>query len=208
LLRFFDFVIYTDCDEMLVADPRKHASLAAFLEAVDSDVVSPTGLNVQHIIALEAPIDLNAPILGQRRYVRFASGMCKPSISRVPLLWMPGFHWCDQLSEHRTDLFQFHLRRMDVNISLERLRTTREMAWSEQALLAGGESWRQADEERVRVEFEIPAELARTHGLVPFEFENEMKRRFDSLRLQDGFYKGEHFRGLITEVPETFFGLI
>ena len=31
LLRYYDVVIYTDCDEMLVADPRQHASLASFL---------------------------------------------------------------------------------------------------------------------------------------------------------------------------------
>jgi hypothetical protein len=208
LLRFYDVVICTDCDEMLVADPRKHASLTTFLTVTQSNVIAPTGLNIHHLREIEAPIDLNAPILGQRRYVRFAAGMCKPSIARVPLLWLPGFHTCDRIPDHRTDLYQFHLRRMDISTSLERLRTTRDMAWSERERRSRGESWRQSDEERVRKEFDCPDQLVKTYGIAPFEFEIEMQRRSDSLRLRDGFYRGEHYRGPIAEVPDAFFGLI
>ena len=208
LLRFYDVVICTDCDEMLVADPRKHASLASFLASTRSDVIAPVGLNVHHLRGIEAPIDLTAPILGQRRYVRFASGVCKPSIARIPLLWGPGFHWCDHAKDYRSDLYQFHLRRMDLALSLKRLQLTRGMAWSEQALRHWAPRQRQTDEERVREEFDGPAEDFRTHGAAPFEFHTEMKRHFDSLRLCDGLYRGEFFRGPITRVPEAFFGLI
>ena len=128
LLRLYDVVIYTDCDEMLVADPRVHISLAAFLAVVGSDVIAPTGLNLHHLGDIEAPIDLDVPILGQRRYARFASSMCKPSIARVPLLWVPGFHWCDRIPDYRADLFQFHLKSMDRDASLRRLQFTRSMA--------------------------------------------------------------------------------
>jgi hypothetical protein len=208
LLRFYDVVICTDCDEMLVADPRKYVSLAAFLEVTDADVIAPTGLNVQHLPAIEPPIDLAAPILGQRRYVRFASGACKPSIARVPLLWMPGFHWCDRIPDHRTDIYQFHLRRMDITVSLERLQITRSLEWSERALRSWGTGQRQSDAERVLQDFEAPAAFVKAHGIAPFVFEADMRRRFESLRPQDGFYVGENFRGVVAEVPEAFFGLI
>src|ERR1051326_102476 len=154
LLRFYEVVICTDCDEMLVADPRKHASLGAFLASVTSEVIAPTGVNVHHVRGMEDPVDLNAPILGQRRYVRFASGVCKPSVARVPLCWVPGFHWCDRVPDYRTDLYQFHLRRMDITTSLERLRVTRAMPWSERALCNWGFRQRQTDEERIREEVE------------------------------------------------------
>jgi hypothetical protein len=205
LLRFYDVVIYTDCDEMLVADPRIHSSLAAFLKVAGADVIAPIGLNVQHILGIEAPVDLTMPILGQRRHARYASGMCKPSIARVPLHWVPGFHWCDRIPDYRTDLFQFHLRRMDLGTSLGRLSLTRKMAWSERALR---NNWarrqRQSDEERVREDFEGPTEYVKTLGAAPFEFADEMKRQSDSLRPHDGFYAGDYFRGPIVEIPAAF----
>jgi hypothetical protein len=208
LLRFFDVFIYTDCDEMLVADPGRHASLASFLAAVNSDVIGPIGLNVHHLPGIEAPIDLASPILGQRRYVRFAAGACKPLISRIPLTWGPGFHWCDRIKDCRADLFQFHLRRMDVTLSMERLRLTRGMAWSERGLLNFGPRQRQSDEMRIREEFEEPTNTVKAHGAALFAFEKEMKRHSNSLCLSDGFYRGEFFRGPIMQLPEAFFGMI
>ena len=61
LLRFYDVFIFTDCDEMLVADPQKHASLASFLTAANSDVIAPIGLNVHHLPGIEAPIRFGCP---------------------------------------------------------------------------------------------------------------------------------------------------
>jgi hypothetical protein len=209
LLGDYDVVLYVDCDEMLVADPRKHASLASFLAVTESEVIAPVGLNLQHLIGTEAPIDLEAPILGQRRHVRFASGMCKPSIARVPLLWVPGFHWCDRMPDYRADLYQFHLKWMDMGTSLGRLRLTRDMAWSERALR---NNWarrqRQSDQERIREDFEKLVDQVKIDGVAQFIFDVEMKRHFDSLRLQDGLYQGDFFRGPVAEVPEAFFGLI
>jgi hypothetical protein len=191
---------------MLVADPRKHASLAAFLESVVSEVIAPTGLNVHHLRGIEGALDPSAPVLGQRRYVRFASGACKASIARVPLRWDTGYHWCDYVPDYRTDLYQFHLRRMDIDLSLKRLRITRAMPWSERALLHWGHRQRQSDEERIREEFEGPDEHFRTHGAAPFAFEPDIQRLRESLRHQHGFHIGEFFRGPIAEVPEVFFG--
>jgi len=209
LLRVYDVVIYIDCDEMLVADPRKHTSLTGFLAEVDSPVIAPVGLNLQHLPGVEAPIDLASPILGQRRHVRFASGMCKPSIARVPLLWVPGFHWCDQAPDYRTDLYQFHLKWMDMGTSLERLHLTRQMAWSDRAIQ---NNWarrqRQSDEERIRDDFESLIDQVEINGVAPFIFESEVKRHSDSLRLHEGLYQGDFFRGPIAGVPEAFFGLI
>jgi len=209
LLRLYDVVIYTDCDEMLVADPLKNASLGSFLGTVKSDVIAPIGLNLHHLRGIEASIDLDAPILGQRRHVRFGSGACKPSIARMPLQWVPGFHWCDRIPDYRTDLYQFHLRRMDIAVSLARLQLTRSMPWSERALRRNwAERQRQSDAERIQEEFEDPAKYFESHGAVPFEFAAEMKRLADSVRLDGGFYAGDFFRGPIAEVPEALFGLI
>ena len=93
LLKFYDVVIFTDCDEMLVADPRWHPSLPTFLNEVHGEVVAPVGLNVQHIPDVDPPLDLTAPILGQRRHVEFGVAFCKPIVVRTPVTRAPGFHW-------------------------------------------------------------------------------------------------------------------
>ena len=209
LLRVSDVVIYADCDEMLVADPRKHVSLTDFLAVTGSEVIAPMRLNLQHLLGIEAPIDLAESILGQRRHVRFALGMCKPSIARVPLIWVPGFHWRDRMPDYRADLFQFHLKWMDMGASLERLHLTREMAWSERALPSNwARRQRQSDEERLREDFKEVTNRFKTDGVRLFIFDSEMKRHCDSLRPNDGLYQGDFFRGPIAKVPEAFFDLI
>jgi len=209
LLRFYDVVIYTDCDEMLVADPRKHVSLASFLAATRSEVIAPTGVLLLHRLGIEPPIDPSAPILGQRRYVWFRAGMCKPSIARVPLRWSTGFHSCDRIPDYRTDLYQFHLSAMDVDIAQERWELTRTMAWSERALTHGwGSHQRQSRSERFHWAFEVPAEHIKVHGAAPFAFEADLKRVVDSTRMVNRFYQFDWFAGRIAQVPEGFFGLI
>jgi hypothetical protein len=192
----------------LVADPREHLSLAALLSATKADVIAPTGLNIQHLVGIEAPIDLQLPILGQRRYAKFGASLCKPTISRVPLLWVPGFHWCDRIPEYRSDLYQFHLKRMDITVSLERLQLTRSMAWSERALRHWGQNQRESDKDRIRAKFEEPTERFKALGVASFIFENEIRRLSESVRHRGGFYQGDYFGGPLVRVPDAFFGLI
>jgi hypothetical protein len=209
LLRFYDIVIYTDCDEMLVADPRDHVSLASFLAATGSEVIAPTGLLLLHLPGIEPPIDPSAPILGQRRYVEFRAGMCKPSIARVQLHWTPGFHSCDRMPDYRTDLYQFHLVAMDADVARGRWQLTRTMEWSERALSHGfAPHQRRPHGERFHRLFEVPAEHIKTHGAAPFAFEADLKRVVDTIHMVNGFYQSDFFRGSIAQVPAAFFGLI
>jgi hypothetical protein len=210
LLRFYDLFIYTDCDEMLVADPRIHASLQTFLASVPSEVIAPTGLHMLHVPELEPKLDLGAPILGQRRFVEFGAGMCKPTIARLPLRWHPGFHCSDRMPDYRTDLYQFHLATMDMDVSLARLRLTRdEMSWSENSLAKGqGYHKRASDELHLMHSFHRPAAHIKQHGAADFSFESDLERLTASIRLQGGFYLPAYFRGTIAAVPEAFFGLI
>jgi hypothetical protein len=129
-------VICTDCDEILLADPQRHASLAAFLDAVPDDFIAPAGVHVLHDFETEPALDPSAPILAQRRFVEFGSGMCKPMIGRVPLAWDVGFHGSDQRPAYRPDLIHFHLGDVDRDIALHRLALTRAITWSDASLAA------------------------------------------------------------------------
>jgi len=209
LLRFYDMFVYTDCDEMLLADPRQHGSLGGYLAASASEVIAPTGLHMLHVPQLEPPLDPAAPILGQRRFVWFGAGMCKPTITRVPVRWQPGFHCCDRMPDYRADLYQFHLATMDLEASLARLRLTRAMAWSDATLAAGhGGHQRASDAEHLQRSFIQPGRYVLTHGAAEFRFDADLRRLIDGITVVDGFYVPRYFRGTIARVPDEFCGLI
>jgi hypothetical protein len=130
MLHYYDWVIYSDVDELVMADPSLFRDLPTFCAATTSvDTVTAIGLDIQHIPSLEPPLDFNQPVGKQRGWVRFTSAMCKPVLTRRPLVWAPGFH----SSEHPiafSGLYLFHLHWADLNLGLERARRTRNMAWA------------------------------------------------------------------------------
>lgn len=131
LLRYFDWVLYTDVDELVIADPCSHRNLPAFCAAQTVPVVNAIGFDVQHVPSLESDLDPSRLIGVQRNWIRFTSAMCKPVLTRVPILWSPGFHSSDQPISF-ADLFLFHLHWADLSIGLNRLKRTRNMAWADQ----------------------------------------------------------------------------
>ena len=130
LLDWYDWVIYTDVDEIALPDPRFYASFAEFCEVVVPEVVTAVGLNVQHVPAIEPPVDLARPVTEQRRWVRFSSAMCKAVLVRRAVEWAPGFHCVADAPVVFDQLYLFHLRWFDRDAGLRRLAKTRSMAWS------------------------------------------------------------------------------
>ena len=129
LLRWYDAVLHSDVDEIVVADPRRHAGLLSFCEADRSTVVTATGLDVVHLPATERALNLALPVTRQRRWLRFSSAMCKPVLVREPVRWTPGFHTVET-DPAFGDLFLFHLRYSDLGRGLSRLAKTRVQPWS------------------------------------------------------------------------------
>ena len=131
LLRYYDWVLYTDVDELVLADPLYFRDLPNFCASVASAVsITAVGLDVQHVPAIETPLDPQRTIGAQRSWVRFTSAMCKPVLTRQPLRWSPGFH----SSEHPlafAGLYLFHLHWADLALGLERLQKTRQMSWAD-----------------------------------------------------------------------------
>lgn len=118
LLNYFETAIYTDIDEFIVPDPKKHHDLKAYLDNLDSgQTIAPVGINVVHVPRRQKePLDLGKPILSQRTKGYFAQAYTKPSITRKPVVWSPGFHGCKSKFEWDPDIFMFHLRDMDVDL--------------------------------------------------------------------------------------------
>lgn len=114
LLAVYDYVVFVDADEFLVADPRRHADLRSFLAArPDPEVVAPLALNVLHVPDLEGPLQPDRPVLDQRSYVKFTQIMCKPSVKRVPAAWQRASHGIDVPFQVDPELFMVHLKFAD-----------------------------------------------------------------------------------------------
>jgi hypothetical protein len=132
LLEYYDWVIHTDADEIVLADPQHYRDLTNFCAAAEADTITAIGFDVQQVPELEPPLAPGIPLGEQRGWVRFTSAMCKPVLTRQPLVWSPGFH-CADAPLTFSGLYLFHLHWADAATGLERLAKTRVMPWGDEA---------------------------------------------------------------------------
>jgi hypothetical protein len=132
LLEYYDWVIHTDVDELVLADPAIYPDLPSFCGQIEIDTVTTIGFDIQHVPELEAPLIPRRPVGEQRSWVRFTSAMCKPVLTKKPLAWSPGFHCADTPMRFNA-LYLFHLHWADSAIGVERLTKTRTMPWQSPA---------------------------------------------------------------------------
>lgn len=119
LLKWYDWIIYTDVDEMLVADPACYSSLSEYCGKDHPDVVTAFGVNVLQRYLQEPTIDPERPILEQRRWMFAMASMAKPLLTRIPVRWAAGFHSCSAPVGF-DGLTNFHLSYADFNTTIAR----------------------------------------------------------------------------------------
>lgn len=87
----FDWMMWSNCDEFVVTDPRKYRDLKDFMERYPEDKCLCEGFEVYQEED-EKPLDYSKPILQQRKY--WFKDVCynKPLLSKVPINWAEGFH--------------------------------------------------------------------------------------------------------------------
>lgn len=175
LLCIYDTVIYNDCDEIVVPDLSMYANLRDYVERREFEYVTCIGLNVLHILSQDDPLDLDKPILPQRRYAKFFSNQCKASVTRVALTWAPGFHSCDRPPNFDPHLYLFHNKWMDYNCALLRQKVNRDTIFSRRTAEQGmGAHWRYDTERFVREGFLKPSNQVNTGDVSTFEFSAEI----------------------------------
>lgn len=142
LLRYHNWVVCGDVDELVVPDPAVAPDLMQFLARFPADrtpaVLCPLGLEIIHNPELEpGPLEDGLPILSRRRLFRLNANYSKPCITRQPLTFSPGGHSCS-INRRRVepDLYLLHLRFVSHEVTLARLRERQEMRAAE---LAGRE---------------------------------------------------------------------
>ncbi len=204
-LRYYDIVIYTDCDELLVPDPAKSAKLDTYLRDQTYAYASPVGIDVLHIADIEPAIDFTRPLLLQRQYGQFRSTMCKPVVTRVALTWEPGFHNCNRRPYIDKDLYLFHIKQIDKDEALRRQHVVQQLPWSAADVAASHGAHHRYDDERfVREFFLDPANQLRRLGARDFAFDSEIARLLQEARERSGIFQFPDFKGPVVEIPRIF----
>lgn len=123
-----DYILYTDVDELVVADPEKYpGGLGEFIDKADKHHYYCNGYEIYHNKGEEPALDLTKPLLRQRKYWAYSRSYCKPLLAKERLPWILGFH---QLNKDNTwdlvekqitkDLYLLHLNRMDWYLAKDR----------------------------------------------------------------------------------------
>lgn len=125
----YDVVIYTDSDELIIADPALYTGLADAFDKLDARRMTPMGLNVTELLGVDTELDWGQPLFRQRPWVRFVSPMCKASISSEPLSRVGTHNFGDEPPAFFPGIYNFHFKRIDVRMFLGRQEVTRNMDW-------------------------------------------------------------------------------
>jgi hypothetical protein len=133
LLRYYNWVICGDVDEMVMVDPQVAPDILTYLDAMHPRrtpaVVCPLGIELIHNPTLEPDaIAEDAPILSRRRIFRLNANYSKPCITRVALTFSPGGHSCSY-NDRTVDphLYLVHLRFVSQDLTLARLESRKAM---------------------------------------------------------------------------------
>ena len=132
LLGTYDYVLYTDIDEIVIPDPDLFTGLDSFIDKFKQDYIYCKGYEILHNTELEPDLDISKPpLLQQRKYWAFNINISKPLLSRIPLNWIHGFHQLDEDNTYdkvcqKIDprLYLLHLKRIDWNIAKDRFEYT------------------------------------------------------------------------------------
>ena len=209
LMSVYRSVIYVDCDEFLVADPRLANSLASFSEnSGHTGVISAIGFNLLHDYKKEKDLKYGDLISKNRSKLFLTSSMFKASlsISTRSIHWHDGFHFSNQPPQF-TDLYLFHTKFIDLKQGLKRLELTRNL--KDQPRLNQAVHQRVSDEQ---YQYWIDQMLECPHNEEDIGLLNKEIREFiESLEITkpDVFW---HFplnqtTGKVYELPERFKGL-
>lgn len=134
LLAFYDVVIFSDVDELLIVDPLMKLGLRDYIARHAGAHTNAIGLNVVHNWFEEPPYTPTLGVLLQRGFASFDPAYCKQLIHREPAVWMPGFHATNRPVSSGVGLYLFHLRALDHETSRRRVRRLSDRQWAEASI--------------------------------------------------------------------------
>lgn len=126
LLTTHEWVLYSDADELVVADPEKYDGLRHFMDVCPHDQTFCVGYEVIQMPD-ETRIDYDKPFLEQRKcWVKDKTkSYNKPLLARTATDWGEGFHYIQGWTNEEIDkikntgLFLLHLKHIDIETEFD-----------------------------------------------------------------------------------------
>jgi hypothetical protein len=142
LLQSYEYVLYTDCDEIIFTNPEKtKLGLRDYINFTKQTAIGSQGFELVHDTANEPKLDLNSGILNQRHYIHESQVYSKTLLSKTPLEWAPGFHTIENIPETSKviikDLILIHLHRMDFDLAWQKCQYLSTQKWGTECIEKG-----------------------------------------------------------------------
>lgn len=128
LLTIYDYVIYVDADEIILADPGKYSNLVDFLLKHPASAHTCIGFNLFERIGTDESYDNSKPLFAQRKSLMFRTSMCKTAIVSKPVSWSGGFH-ASNVAPNFSGLKLIHIKNAISKNAKSRLEITRQIRW-------------------------------------------------------------------------------
>lgn len=205
LLRRYKYVIRVDTDEILIPDPRNHANLAAYMSSFDRPYVTAYGYDVIQGLD-EQQLDLTRLMLVSQRKLAYPyNALNKTCITRIPLKWAPGFHFCSAYPEFNS-LFLFHLKRADIDIQLAIGK-----AVADRAVKGSVQAYHTVPRETLVAHNNAALHAPPVSGWANFlrtEYQEEFRRKVRYITQFGGIYQGADFAPdrVLNVIPHDFAG--
>jgi len=93
LLAYYKNVFVADVDELIFVDPRANQTLKEFCESFTAPYITCRGFDVIEVPD-DKPLDIKKSLFAQRKYGVLSASMCKSTLTKIPINWGVGFHFC------------------------------------------------------------------------------------------------------------------
>lgn len=117
LLKTYEYVIFTDVDEILFPVKDKYRDLRDYIDQLKNESVQAKGYELICVENKDQDYDPEKSVLSQRKYWYEIDWYDKTLISQHPLDWNIGFHTVrGRVSNIDTNLLLIHLHKLDFKI--------------------------------------------------------------------------------------------
>ena len=132
LLEFYEYVIFTDIDEILFVDTEKYKGLDDYINRLKRNKVRCVGYELIHVKDKEDIFDIEKPVLAQRKYWYRSIWYDKTLISKTPLQWRIGNHKIyGRKAPRDKDLLLIHLHKLDFDMCWNKSVEKSKLPWTE-----------------------------------------------------------------------------
>jgi hypothetical protein len=133
LLKFYEYVVFTDIDEIIFPNSEEYSGLDDYIEKMQTKYVRCKGYDLIHLKDKEPVFDSSKTVLTQRNFWYPTRWYDKTLISRVPLTWKMGNHQVTKkISNRDNSLLLIHLHKLDFDMCWNKNLEKAKLNWNEE----------------------------------------------------------------------------